>query len=144
MHELADAVEAAAPPRANARRIAEWVNDLARDALTERKRKLARVENWETEDLPLRSGPFTAELPLRPASSQPPPEVFEANVGLSDLPPAPPLPVLVTTALSARSSPAPGAEPPATVTTKKTKKTKPESAALEPAKKGSLWWLWLL
>jgi len=113
--------------------------------LAERRRKLARVENWETEDLPLRSGPFAAELPLRPGtnSSQPPPEVFEANVGLSDLPPAPPLPGSVTAALGARSSP-PDAEPSPTPKTKKTNKTKPESAALEPAKKASRWWLWVL
>ena len=147
MHELADAVEAASPARANARRIAEWVNELARDALAERKRKLARVENWVTEDLPLRSTPFAAELPLRPArtsSQPPPPEVFDANVGLSDLPPAPPLPASVATALAGRSSDPPDAEPPATVKSKKKTKAKRESAALEPTKKASRWWLWAL
>ncbi|HXK18308.1 MAG TPA: serine/threonine-protein kinase, partial [Polyangiaceae bacterium] len=148
MHELADAVEAAAPQRANARRIAEWVNELARDALTERKRKLARVENWVTEDLPLRSTPFAAELPLRPTSASerpPPPEVFEANVGLSDLPPPPPLPASVKSALAARSSHPPADEPPATVKTKKTKsKAKTDAAPIETAKKASLWWLWAL
>jgi len=144
MHELADAVEAAAPQRANARRIAEWVLDLARDALAERKRKLARVENWVTEDLPLRSTPFAAELPLLPSSQSsrpPPPEVFEANVGLSDLPPAPPLPASVATALAGRSSEPPATEPPATV---KTKKSKPDAAPLATAKKSSRWWLWAL
>jgi serine/threonine-protein kinase len=148
MHELADAVEAAAPARANARRIAEWVLDLARDALAERKRKLARVENWVTEDLPLRSTPFAAELPLRPTSTSshpPPPEVFEANVGLSDLPPAPPLPASVKEAL-ARSSHPPATEPEASSKSKKKKKTKalPQSAPLEQAKKSSRWWLWAL
>jgi serine/threonine protein kinase len=148
MHELADAFEAAAPARANARRIAEWVLDLAKDALAERKRKLARVENWVTEDLPLRSTPFAAELPLRPASQSsrpPPPEVFEANVGLSDLPPPPPLPASVANALAAHSSHPPGAEPPATAKSKKSKaKAKPEAASIEPTSPSSRWWLWVL
>jgi serine/threonine-protein kinase len=124
MHELADAFEAAAPPRANARRIAEWVLELARDALAERKRKLARVENWISVEIPLKSTPFAAELPLRPAStsSRPPePEVFEANIPLLDIPPAPALPA---------SSPPP---PPA-----------PLQAAPEPRQGSSLWWLWAL
>jgi len=134
MHELAEAVEAAAPPPANARRIGEWVLELARDALSERKRKLARVENWVIDEIPLKSTPFAAELPLRPFSpSSRPPELFEANVPLLDIPPAPPLPASVSAAIRERSShppaPAPGA-----------------ASAVAPAvkKSGSKWWLWAL
>ena len=132
MHELAEAVEAASPARANARRIGEWVLDLARDALADRTRMVARVENWIADEIPLKSTPFTAELPLRPHSpSTRPPEVFEANVSPLLLQPAPPLPASVSSALAARSS-----SPPA-----------PTPAIPQPtatAKSGSGWWLWVL
>lgn len=135
MHELADAFEAAAPAPANARRIGEWVLDLARDALNERTRKLARVENWVTDDIPLKSTPFAAELPLRPPSpSTQPPQVFQAAMPV-DIPPAPPLPLSVADALERSSS-----RPPS-----------PSSAPLLKAKEplpaprsGSRWWLWAL
>jgi eukaryotic-like serine/threonine-protein kinase len=143
MHELAEAVELAAPPRANARRIGEWVLDLARDALAERTRMVARAENWVSAEIPLKSTPFAAEIPLRPTSpsSRPPPaEVLEANVPKltlpkvpavsSSVPPArissvPPLPPSVSRAIASHASdppraPAPKAEPP------------------------SRWWIWLL
>jgi eukaryotic-like serine/threonine-protein kinase len=130
MHELAEAVENAAPPRANARRIGEWVLDLARDALADRTRKVARVENWISDEIPLKSTPFAAELPLRPTSpSSRPPEVFEANVPPLLIPAAPPLPASVSTALAARAS-----QPPAPAVAK---------AAAQP-KTGSRWWLWAL
>ncbi|RYZ10321.1 MAG: serine/threonine protein kinase [Myxococcales bacterium] len=139
MRELAEAFEAAAPPRANARRISEWVMDLARDALAERTRMVARVENWQGAEIPLKSSPFAAELPLRPPSpSSRPPEVFEANVRLSqlDIPPVPPLPMSVSGALAARASSYPpvpsAADAPA----------RPPSVA--PGKASSPWWLWLL
>jgi eukaryotic-like serine/threonine-protein kinase len=132
MQQLAEAVEAASPARANARRIGEWVLDLARDALADRTRKVARVENWIADEIPLKSTPFTAELPLRPYSaSSRPPEVFEANVPPLLLQPAPPLPASVSSALAARSS-----NPPA-----------PTPAIRQPtatAKSGSGWWLWVL
>jgi eukaryotic-like serine/threonine-protein kinase len=132
MHELAEAVEAASPARANARRIGEWVLDLARDALADRTRKVARVENWIADELPLKSTPFTAELPLRPHSaSSRPPEVFEAIVPPLLLQPAPPLPASVSSALAARSSSLP---PPSTPAIRKPSAT---------AKSGSHWWLWL-
>jgi eukaryotic-like serine/threonine-protein kinase len=139
MHELFDAFEAAAPARANTRRISEWVNELAKDALAARNRMVARVENWESAEIPLRSTPFAAELPLRPASASwppPPPEVFEANMPLLDLE-APPLlaPAPAPLAPALRSS-----RPPV-----------PSSAALParapsapPRRSGSLWWLWAL
>jgi hypothetical protein len=130
MHELAEAVEAASPARANARRIGEWVLDLARDALADRTRKVARVENWISDEIPLKSTPFAAELPLRPQSpSSRPPEVFEANLPPLLLPPAPPLPASVSSALAARSS-----HPPTPAV------AKPGSAA----KSSSRWWLWAL
>ncbi|MDF3070239.1 MAG: serine/threonine protein kinase [Polyangiaceae bacterium] len=139
MHELAEEFEAAAPARANARRISEWVLDLARDALAERTRMVARVENWQGAEIPLKSTPFAAELPLRPPSpSTRPPEVFEGTVRLSqlDIPPAPPLPASVTTVLAARASTYPpvpsAADAPA----------RPPSVA--PGKGGSPWWLWVL
>lgn len=139
MQELAEAFEAAAPPRANARRISEWVLDLAKDALAERTRMVARVENWQGAELPLKSTPFAAELPLRPPSpSSRPPEVFEGNVRLSqlDIPPPPPLPTSVTTALAARASSYPPVPSPAAAP------ARPPSVA--PGKAGWPWWAWLL
>jgi serine/threonine-protein kinase len=135
MHELAEAIESAAPAAANARRIGEWVLDLARDALNERVRKLARVENWVADEIPLKSTPFAAELPLRPPSpSTQPPQVFQAAMPV-DIPPAPPLPQSVAQALQHSSS-----RPPS-----------PSSAPLLKAKEpvpatrgGSRWWLWAL
>ncbi|HVY26024.1 MAG TPA: serine/threonine-protein kinase [Polyangiaceae bacterium] len=135
MHELADAFEAAAPARANARRIGEWVLDLARDALGERTRKLARVENWVADEIPLKSTPFAAELPLRPPSpSTQPPQLFRAEMPL-DIPPAPPLPQSVAEALERTSSrpPSPSAAP--------LLKAKEPAA---PQRSGSRWWLWAL
>jgi serine/threonine-protein kinase len=125
MHELAETLEAAAPPRANARRIGEWVLDLARDALAERTRMVARVENWISAEIPLKSTPFAAELPLRPNSpSSRPPEVFAANVPALAMPAAPPLPASVSSALAAASSRPPAAASPA------------------DHKGSSRWWLW--
>lgn len=132
MHELAEAVEDAAPARANARRIGEWVLELARDALTDRTRKVARVENWISAEIPLKSTPFAAELPLRPVSpSSRPPEVFEANVPPLLIPAAPLLPSSVGSALPARSS-----HPPPSA--------KPSLAPNGPAEAGARWWLWAL
>lgn len=127
--ELSEAIEAIGHPRANARRIGEWVLELARDALAERTRMLARVENWVTAELPLKSSPFTAELPLRPHSpSSHPPEVLETNVPALDMAQVPPLPASVSRAL-AQQSPDTGA---------------PTPPAATPRKSGSLAWLWLL
>ena len=139
MHEMVEAFEAAAPPRANARRVSEWVMDLAKDALNERTRLVARVENWVSEELPLKSTPFAAELPLRPMSpsSRPPPVVFESSTALMDLDLPPLAPTVSATAAAtlpaARSSrppvPSPAAAP-----------ARPPST---PAPKSSPWW-WLL
>ncbi len=137
MHELADAFEAAAPPRANARRIAEWVLDLARDALAERTRMVARAENWVSDvEIPLKSTPFAAELPLRPRSpSTPPPPDDESHEAPSPPPPAkapavspssvPPLPASVSAAIE--------------------QKARESAHSLAPASTAkSKWWLWLL
>jgi serine/threonine-protein kinase len=130
MHEVFDAFETAAPARANARRIGEWVGELAKDALAERMRMVARAENWISgEDLPLKSAPFTAELPLRPRSpSSRPREVVSA-----DIPPSavPPLPASVSTALKARESSLPPAA-----------STSAAPAAAAAAKPSSRWWAW--
>ena len=79
-HDFAVALEAAAPG-ASSRKIAEWVNDLAAEALAVRARMVAQVETWETgaPDLPLNSSPFAAEAilltPPPPGWSNPPPAV---------------------------------------------------------------------
>lgn len=50
--------------RASRRDIADWVNDLAHDALAERKRMVVRLENWsEGPQIPLSSSPFASEIP---------------------------------------------------------------------------------
>jgi len=138
MHELIDAFEAAAPARANTRRVSEWVLDLAKDALAERTRMVARVENWESAELPLKSTPFAAELPLRPASPSsrpPPPEVFASNRPLVDLelPPVPSPAAALAPAMRSPRPPVPShADAPA----------RPPSTP--PKKSGSFWWLWAL
>jgi serine/threonine-protein kinase len=121
IHQLLDAFEAAAPGRASARRVSEWVNDLAKDALAERMRMVARAENWAGgTDIPLQSSPFAAELPLRPLwpSSTPPPEVVPAAIAPSTVPP---LPTSVSQAIRQRES------------------TRAPVPAVTP-KSGSRWW----
>ncbi len=121
IHELLEAFEAAAPGRASARRISEWVNDLAKDALADRMRMVARAENWVSGvEIPLQSTPFTAELPLRPRSpsSHPPREVLAADIPASAVPP---LPASVSKAIKQRDS-------------------APAPAAAAPTKSGSRWW----
>lgn len=150
IHELIDALEAVAPPRANARRIGEWVLDLARDALTERTRMMARAENWVSAELPLKSSPFAAELPLRPlspSSRPPPPELAPAD---APAPAMPPLPASVATALHARDS-APPAPSPAAPTSSSAPPTPsgalpaPSTATPDPAielrKSSARWWI---
>jgi serine/threonine-protein kinase len=137
MHQLADAVEAACPPRANARRIGEWVNELAKDALADRNRMVARAENWVSEtEIPLKSTPFTAELPLR-NSSRPPNVAIEDDDSLR-FPSAPPLPASVSAAIASSSSvpprgpmPTPAPLTPAPVMT----------SIGQPQKAGSRWWV---
>jgi serine/threonine-protein kinase len=80
-HEFAVALEQAAPG-ASARRIAEWVNDLAANNLAARARMVAEVETWSSgaADLPLNSTPFAAEAavlmtPPPPGATNPPPSV---------------------------------------------------------------------
>lgn len=143
IHELHDALEAAAPARANSRRIGEWVLDLARDALAERTRKVARAENWVSEELPLKSTPFAAELPLRPHSpSSRPLEVFEGNVPLLDIPPAPPLPDSVKVALGQHAQPS---SAPASADSKGKPKASSEALQTSAEPKRALpAWLWLL
>jgi hypothetical protein len=114
------------------------VLDLARDALAERTRKLARVENWVVDELPLKSTPFAAELPLRPPSpSTQPPEVFQAAMPV-DIPPAPPLPKSVSEALGERSS---GPPSPSQAPLLKARDPLPPQ---KPQKSSSRWWLWAL
>jgi len=134
MHELLDAFETHAPARANARRVGEWVLELAKDALSERSRKLLRVENWQAEELPLKSTPFAAELPLRPPStSTRPPEVFQASIPV-DIPPPPPLPRLIETPSERSSRPPSPSSAPLLVAREPSPKTRPSSR----------WWLWAL
>lgn len=149
MHELAEAVEAAAPARANNRRIGEWVNELAKDALADRNRMVARAENWVSGiEIPLKSTPFTAELPLRQSSHPPPLEELEDSDDL--VPFAPPLPASVSEALARRSSVPPkpptrpsSSNPPAGAAVAVATAALAGSAALQaPAKSGSRWWVW--
>jgi serine/threonine protein kinase len=96
--EFAAALEQAAPT-ASLRRVAEWVNDLAADALATRARMVAQVETWETgaPDLPLNSSPFAAEAllltPPPPGGTNPPPAVKPPT-----LPPVPFIPLKVDAA----------------------------------------------
>ena len=139
MHEIADALEAAAPPRANARRIGEWVMDLARDALLERNRMVAQAENWVSDvEIGLKSTPFAAELPLRLPSSPPPPVAprlpgpvespkAEPVEERAAAPEAPPTTSAAASETSSKLATARGGGLPAT--------------AAEP-KKASRWWIW--
>ena len=62
MREFSEALESA--PRASRREIAEWVTELAHDALAERTRMVARLENWsDGPQIPLSSSPFASEIP---------------------------------------------------------------------------------
>jgi serine/threonine protein kinase len=66
--EFADALEQAAA-RASARRVAQWVSDLAAKTLSDRARMIAQVENWNPgAEIPLNSTPFASERPLAPSS----------------------------------------------------------------------------
>jgi serine/threonine protein kinase len=66
-----DAVAKAAPPR----RVADWVNELAAEALASRSRLLAQVETWvdSAGEIPLSSRPFAAEIPMMRTPTPPPP-----------------------------------------------------------------------
>jgi len=89
--EFANALEQAAPA-ASSRRVADWVNDLAADALAVRARMVAQVETWATgaPDLPLNSSPFAAEAAV--LFTAPPPATTSAPPAVQ-IPPAAALPV---------------------------------------------------
>ncbi|MFZ5892849.1 MAG: serine/threonine protein kinase [Myxococcota bacterium] len=75
--EFGAAIAAAAEP-ASAGVVADWVRSLAENALAERARLLAQVENWEDEapDIELNSTPFAVErdvLALASANATPTP-----------------------------------------------------------------------
>jgi serine/threonine-protein kinase len=92
-HEFALTLEQAAPG-ASARRIAEWVNDLAAESLAGRARMVAEVETWTSgaPDLPLNSTPFAAEAAV--LMTAPPPAVTSAPPTVHVPAPAPaPVPV---------------------------------------------------
>jgi eukaryotic-like serine/threonine-protein kinase len=75
--EFAAALEQAAPG-ATQRRVADWVTDLAGDALAARARMVAHVDNWVDADgdLPLNSTPFAAEAAV--ILTAPPPPLEES------------------------------------------------------------------
>jgi serine/threonine-protein kinase len=86
-----DAVAKGAPPR----RVAEWVNDLAADALASRSRLLAQVETWvdSSGEIPLSSRPFAAEAAMTRTPTPPPPSEATPAIELrrrSGKPAAPP------------------------------------------------------
>jgi serine/threonine protein kinase len=62
--EFAEALEKVARA-ATRREIGDWVSELAKDALGERTRMVARLENWAGgPEIPLSSTPFASEMPL--------------------------------------------------------------------------------
>jgi len=79
MRQFSEALEQAAHG-ASARRVAAWVSDLARDALAERGRMVAQVENWRAlDEIPLNSSPFSSELALATVSPSKFPRIIEAR-----------------------------------------------------------------
>jgi serine/threonine protein kinase len=69
--EFSEALEAVARA-ATRREIGDWVSELARDALGERTRMVARLENWAGgPEIPLSSTPFASEMPLPVAPGTP-------------------------------------------------------------------------
>ena len=69
--EFADALEQAAL-RASARRVAQWVSDLAAKTLSDRARMMAQVENWNPgPEIPLNSSPFAGDNQLSKSSAPP-------------------------------------------------------------------------
>ena len=76
IREFSAALESA--PRAAPREIGQWVTELAQEALAERTRMVAVLENWsEGPQIPLSSSPFASEIPppIAPPGSWPPPPV---------------------------------------------------------------------
>jgi len=62
IREFSEALESA--PRASRREIGQWVTELAQNALAERTRMVAVLENWsEGPQIPLSSSPFASEIP---------------------------------------------------------------------------------
>jgi serine/threonine-protein kinase len=78
-HDFAVAIEQAAPGAASARKVADWVNELAPEALAQRARMIAQVDTWidGAGDLPLNSAPFAAEAAV--ILTAPPPAVAESH-----------------------------------------------------------------
>lgn len=65
--EFSEALEPAAKA-ATRREIGDWVSDLAREALGDRTRMVARLENWAGgPQIPLSSSAFASEAPLSTA-----------------------------------------------------------------------------
>jgi serine/threonine-protein kinase len=72
-----------ASARASDRRVAEWVADLAANALAGRARMIAQVEHWNIDpDLSLKPAPATAVAPV--AASNPPPDIANARALLEE------------------------------------------------------------
>jgi hypothetical protein len=71
--EFAAALERATPSASN-RKVADWVNLLAEDKLKERARVVAMVETFDdgSDDIPLKSSAFTADLSLMTPMPPPP------------------------------------------------------------------------
>lgn len=85
MRDFSQALEPIARP-ATRHEIGKWVTELAQNALAERTRMVARLENWaEGPQIPLSSSPFASEipLPLKPPTV-PPPEDDPISTALRD------------------------------------------------------------
>jgi hypothetical protein len=106
---------------------------------------VARAENWVSAELPLKSTPFAAELPLRQSSRPPPVEELEDPDDL--VPFAPPLPASVSEALARRNSSVPPqpprrSSPPPPPRRSSAPPAVAASALQTPSKSGSRWWVW--
>ncbi len=82
--EFSKALEPAARA-ASRREIGDWVSDLARSALGERTRMVARLENWAGgPQIPLSSSPFASEIPIPAPIAAPVEEKEHISTALKD------------------------------------------------------------
>ncbi len=82
--EFSKALEPAARA-ASRREISDWVSELAREALGERTRMVARLENWAGgPQIPLSSSPFASELPVPTPVAAPVEEKEHISTALKD------------------------------------------------------------
>ena len=88
---FAAALERATPAASN-RKVADWVNLLAEDKLKERARVVAMVETFDdgSDDIPLKSSAFTADVSLMTPMPPPPKDLLALGKVDSQRPSRPP------------------------------------------------------